>query len=215
MIKTYSEMQKIDVMPYCKTREAKDERGKTIKVPYLPWGRCKQLLHDNGAEVVYYEPLTNAEGSSLFMSAQTFTDKNGGVNRCYEVRVRIVIDDLDFTYSMPLLNGTYVVRDDTMNQLRLNNAQARAFVKGVAIRTGLGFSLWLDEDMPDSQPDDLSSHKAIAIKQRIEQLITTKLQQGKSIDDIAKAAGVTAKQLRQYLNALPVISNIEARIQKL
>lgn len=214
MLKSYNELFEIDVTPYCKYRKAKDENKKDILVPYLPWGRCKQLLHENGAETVYYEPLTNANGSSLFMSEVPFTDKNGGINRCYEVRVKVVIDDLEFIYSMPLLNGTAVVRDDTMNQLRLNNAQARAFVKGVAVRTGLGFKLWLEDDIPDNQ-DDLSFHKATAIKQRIEELITAKMQKGISLGDIAKAVGTNEKQLRNYLLVLPWLAEAEKKIEKL
>ena len=96
MLKSWNEMRKIDVLPFCDKREAKDDRGQRIEVPYLNWARCKELLHQNGAEVVYFEPCVNANGSSLFMSDQVFTDKNGVTNRCYEVRVKIVIDDLEF-----------------------------------------------------------------------------------------------------------------------
>jgi len=32
-IKSYTEMRKIDVLPYCETREAKDDRGRKIEVP--------------------------------------------------------------------------------------------------------------------------------------------------------------------------------------
>ena len=34
-IKNYAEMRKIDVLPLCELREAKDDKGRTIKVPYL------------------------------------------------------------------------------------------------------------------------------------------------------------------------------------
>ena len=146
MLKSYAEMRKIDVLPHCDLREAKDDQGKKIQVPYLNWAKCKDLLHENGAEVVYFEPCVNANGSSLFMSDQVFTDKNKVTNRCYEVRVRIVIDDLKFEAQYPLMNGSNPVKDNSMTQQRLWNAQTRAFVKGVAMRTGLGFGLWADGD---------------------------------------------------------------------
>ena len=81
MLKSFSELRKIDVTPYCELREAKDDKGKTIQVPYLNWARCKALLHENGAERVTFEPVVGANGSSLIMSDAVFTDKNGVTNR--------------------------------------------------------------------------------------------------------------------------------------
>jgi hypothetical protein len=82
MLKNWNEMRNIDVLPHCDMREAKDDKGRRIDVPYLNWAKCKELLHKNGAEVVYFEPCVNAAGSSLFMSDQVFTDKNGITVTC-------------------------------------------------------------------------------------------------------------------------------------
>ena len=119
MIKSYSEMRKIDVLPLCEKRKAKDDRGKDIEVPYLNWAKCMDLLHENGAEVVYFEPCVNANGSSLFMSDQVFTDSRGNTNRCYEVRVKIVIDDLIFEAQYPLMNGSNPVKYNSLTQQRV------------------------------------------------------------------------------------------------
>ena len=105
MLKSYKELREIDVLPFCEERETKDERGRKVMVPYLNWAKCKDLLHENGAEVVYYEPLVNENGSTLFMTKDAFVDSKGNRNRCFEVRVRIVIDDLEFIQNYPLLNG--------------------------------------------------------------------------------------------------------------
>ena len=43
-LKSYSEMRKIDVKPFCEKRDGID---------YLNWAMCIKLLHDNGAEHVY------------------------------------------------------------------------------------------------------------------------------------------------------------------
>ena len=80
MLKSFAELRKIDVLPYCEMREAKDDNGKKIEVPYLNWARCKDLLHQNGAEKVIFEPVVGANGSSLIMSDAVFTDKNGVTN---------------------------------------------------------------------------------------------------------------------------------------
>ncbi len=163
MLKSFNEMRKIDVSPYVEQRDGVD---------YLNWARCKQLLHDNGAEVVYFEPCTNENGSSLFMSEEVFTDSKGNTNRCYEVRVKITIDELTFEAQFPLMNGSNPVKDNSMSQQRVWNSQTRAFVKGVAMRTGLGFDLWLKDIESVSTEDDLSKHHIFAIKERFQQEYT-------------------------------------------
>lgn len=200
MLKSWQEMFDIDVLPLCETREAKDDKGKKIKVPYLNWAVCMKLLHEHGAEKVYFEPCVNANGSSLFMSEQTFVDKNDITNRCYEVRVKIVIDDLEFEAQYPLMNGSNPVKDNSMTQQRLWNAQTRAFVKGVAMRTGLGFGLWVKNDEAGDQTpiEDLSSHNIFAIRERMQQKCTELVKKGMSTREIAQALGINEQSLLQY-----------------
>lgn len=203
-IKNYAEMRKIDVLPFCDTRDAKDDKGRSIKVPYLNWAKCKELLHQNGAENVYFEPCVNANGSSLFMSDQVFTDSKGNTNRCYEVRVKIVIDDLEFEAQYPLMNGSNPVKDNSLTQQRLWNAQTRAFVKGVAMRTGLGFGLWLD-DMDDKDAageEDLSKHNIFAIRERMQMQYTKLVKRGLSTGEIAQMMGTSEQTVQYYLNGI-------------
>ena len=200
MIKSYDEMFAINVEPYCKKRD---------NALYLPWGRCKQLLHENGAETVYFEPLYNSNGSSLFMCDKEFTDKNGNVNQCYEVRIRTVVDDKEWVTNYPLMNGANPVKDNSMSQLRVNNAQARAFVKGVAIHTGLGFSLWVDEDDSVSDEEDLSKHNIFAIKKRVEQTISSKLSKGMSKRELVSALGMSGARVDSMLKAFDEIAQFE------
>lgn len=217
-IKSWNEMRKIDVLPYCDQRDAKDDKGHNIKVPYLNWAKCNDLLHEHGAEKVYFEPCVNANGSSLFMSDQVFTDSKGNTNRCYEVRVKIVIDDLEFEAQYPLMNGSNPVKDNSLTQQRLWNAQTRAFVKGVAMRTGLGFGLWVTGDeAEDKEPeDDLSKHSIFAIKERCEILYTNLLKKGMSENEIAKALGKEdpedVKIMFKYFGSL---HRFEERLRKL
>ena len=215
-IKSYAEMRKIDVLPYCDQRDAKDDKGRSIKVPYLNWAKCKELLHQNGAENVYFEPCTNANGSSLFMSDQVFTDSKGNTNRCYEVRVKIVIDDLEFEAQYPLMNGSNPVKDNSLTQQRLWNAQTRAFVKGVAMRTGLGFGLWLD-DMDDKGEgeEDLSKHNLWAIKERMQQAYTRAIKKGMSTGDIAKAVNKTEDEVRLLFTYFDQLNRFEQELNGL
>lgn len=216
-LKPYAELRKVDVLPYCDKREAKDDRGRKIDVPYLNWAKCMDLLHEHGAQVVYFEPCVNASGSSLFMSEQVFTDKNGVNNRCYEVRVRIVIDDLTFEAQYPLMNGSNPVKDNSMTQQRLWNAQTRAFVKGVAMRTGLGFGLWVsgDEAEDKAPAEDLSSHSLWAIKERMQIAYTNLIKRGMSTKEIAEAVGMTEDLVRVNFTYFDQLAELEKRLGSL
>ena len=215
MIKSYAEMRKIDVLPLCEKRKAKDDRGKDIEVPYLNWAKCMDLLHENGAEVVYFEPCVNANGSSLFMSDQVFTDSKGNTNRCYEVRVKIVIDDLIFEAQYPLMNGSNPVKDNSLTQQRVWNAQTRAFVKGVAMRTGLGFGLWLDDVESKSEEDDLNRHSLYSIKERMQIAYTKAIKKGMSTRDIASAVGMTEDEVKVVFTYFDQLNRFEQKLNAL
>ena len=159
MIKSFNEMRTVDVAPYVKQRDGAD---------YLPWATVVDLLHEHGAEKVFFTPVYNENGSSLFMSDQTFTDKSGNINRCYEVRIEVTVDDDTFIYSYPLLNGINPVKDNSLNQNVVFKAMARAFVKAIALRYGLGFSLWSKEEIDAQDDDDLTKHSLFAIKTRLQ-----------------------------------------------
>ena len=138
-LKSYKEMRGIDVKPYCEDRDG---------MLYLNWAKCIDLLHENGAEKVYWMPIPDEKtGSSLRMTDQTFTDKSGNANRCYETRIKVVIDADEYEMQSPVMNGSNPVKDNSMSQQRVWNSMCRSFVKCVAIHTGLGFDLWLKEEM--------------------------------------------------------------------
>lgn len=205
MIKSYEEMRKVDVRPYVKSRDGND---------YLPWASCVELLHQNGAQKVYFSPLVNEHGSSLFMSEQSFEDKNGTANRCYEVRIHVVIDDLEFDYNYPVMNGNNPVKDNSMNQLRVSNAQARAFVKAVAIYTGLGFDLWLN-DQDFVEEDSLSKHNMYSIKQLVQELYTSKLKKRMSVSDIARGVDMSEDQVKTTFTYFDQLDSFIRKLEKL
>lgn len=177
MLKSWNEMRALDISKYIKQRD---------KADYLPWASCLKLLYENGAEKVSLRTVTNEDGSSLFMSEQSFSDKNGNTNRCYEVRVEVIIDGSTFSISYPVMNGINPVRDNGMNQNAVHKAQMRAFVKCVAINTGLGFDLWLDDSDIEDSGDDLSRHSLRAIQERMQTAYTRLLKKGMTTREIAE-----------------------------
>lgn len=211
MLKPYEELRKLDVSGFCDKRKAKDDNGRAIDVLYLNWAKCVDLLHENGASLVYYRPLKDENGSFVFSSLDV-QNKDGRLCGCYFVSVEIHIDDLVFVMDYPLMNGTTVVYADTLNQLRISNAHARAFVKGVAIRTGLGFGLWVGGDETTIQ-DDLGGHSLKAIKRRVEEILTAKMQYMDESDVLA-ALGINKKQLQATLQMYEKLESFEKTLAK-
>lgn len=208
MLKSYKELRDLDVSKWVETRDGAE---------YLNWAKVVDLLHENGAEKVYFEPVVNEQtGSSLFMSEQTFTTgKDAKTNRVYETAVKVVIDDLEFIQRGPVTNGSNPVLDNSMTQQRLWNCQTRLFVKGVAIRTGLGFNLWLKEEEKnekDNWEDDLSRHNIFKIQERLQQLISSKMKQGFSVEKIATNLGISEEELRNYFTYFKILDRLEKRI---
>lgn len=205
--KSFKEMLAVDVSQYVKAREEAPD------VPYLPWAMCKKLLHEHGAETVMFWPVPGPDGSTLRKSELEFADKKGVANRCYEVVVHIKVDDLEWDTVYPVLNGNLPVKDNSMNQLRLHNAIRRAFVKGVAERTGLGFNLWLKDDMPDVEPvEDLSKHSLAKCKQRFEELVTARINQGISLEVMADRLGMDVETFRAKFSLYRELNRLEKAV---
>lgn len=151
MLKSWKDMRKVDVRPYVQKRDGME---------YLNWAKCIDLLYANGAEKVWFKPLDNpATGNPLRETETEFVDKNGNTNKGYFVKIEVQIDDKQFEFESPVTNGNNPVKDNSMTQSRIWASITRAFVKAVAIYTGLGFDLWAREeyvsDVMDAVPDQL------------------------------------------------------------
>lgn len=204
MLKKYEELRKIDVSQWVEKRDGAD---------YLNWAKVIDLLHDNGAEKVYFEPVINEyTNSSLYMTEQEFKDSKGNINRVYETAVKIVIDDIEFIQRGPVMNGSNPVKDNSMSQQRLWNCQTRLFVKGVAIRTGLGFDLWLKDELKtekENWEDDLQRHDIFKIKERVQQIYTQKMKEGLSVKEIAERLHKTEDEVKALFSYFDTLSNFE------
>ena len=208
MLKGFNELYALDVTNYVDKKRI----GGT-EIAYLNWAKCLVLLHQNGAETVYYIPLTNENGSYLFTSKET-SDKDGRTHGCYFVKVEIHIDDCVFTMDYPLVNGTVAIKDENLDQLRISTAHARAFVKGVAIHTGLGLSLWTSDD-DGALVDDLSWHRIDAIKERIQKTVTQKMQKGMSYEEVLSAVGLNGKMFEKLMSYLDTAAKAEEMLRAL
>lgn len=203
MLKSYDELRRVDVSAWVEKRDNAD---------YLNWAKVVDLLHENGAKQVYFEPVVNENGSSLYMTNQVYEDSKGNTNRVYETAVKIVIDDMEFIQRGPLMNGSNPVKDNSMSQQRLWNCQTRLFVKGVAIRTGLGFDLWLKDELKNeknSWEDDLYKHDIHKIKERCQQIYTQKIKKGLSVKEIADKLHKTEDEVKSLFTYFDILSNFE------
>lgn len=187
-IKPFGELVKVDLSgktakkPVFK-KAANGKLEKCGELDYLSWADCLAALYENGAEKVSYGNVRSNDNHPLFLI-------NGEVPF---VRVYVEVDgdrkELDF----PVIDGSKDIKMDFLAQSDVHNATQRGFVKCVAINWGLGLSLWMKEEksIEDTKTpgDDIFFHNAIAIKTRIEQMVTAKLQTGLSMDEIYSSIG--------------------------
>lgn len=132
-LKPFAELFKLDLSAEVAKRPVKKNSKQTLD--YLEWANCIKLLHENGAENVKYGMIYNENGYPCFYN------HNG---ESPFVRVWVEIDGEKYEEDYPVVNGIYVVSNP--NQLDINKAKQRGFVKAVAINTGLGLSLWIKEE---------------------------------------------------------------------
>lgn len=132
-LKPFNELFKVDLSKEVVKRPVK--KGSDLTLDYLEWANCLKLLYEHGAEKVRYGPVYNENGYPCFYN------HNG---EAPFVRVWVEIDGERFEEDYPVINGIYVVANP--NQMDINRAKQRGFVKAVAINTGLGLSLWIKEE---------------------------------------------------------------------
>lgn len=207
MLKPYEELRKIDVTPFCEDRDG---------AKYLPYNKCIDLLHENGAETVYFLPVPNPKnGSSLYESETVFEDKNGVTNRCYETKIEIHIDDKVYYMQSPVMNGANPVKDNSMSQQRVWNSMTRSFVKAVAMYTGLGFGLWLDEEADErkAQKEADVYHDILKVQERVfETLTAIQKKSDMSLAQIAERMNKTEDELKHYISMYKILNAVEKNL---
>ena len=205
MLKSFNELLKVDVTPYIEKRDGAD---------YISWTSVVKLLHEHGASKVWWDTIQSPSGHSIFMTDQVFADKNGKTNRCYEIRVKLQVDDDEFTYTYPIMNGIHPVKDDLMNQVAVEKAKQRALVKAVAIRYGLGFNVWAKDEIEDDT-DDIYKHSIKAIEERTQILYTRLIRKGMSTNDIAQALNKTPDEVKTIFTFFAQLDRFEQDLTRL
>lgn len=205
MLKSFDEMLKVDVTPFIEKRDGAD---------YISWTTVVKLLHLNGAQKVWWDTIQSPSGHSIFMTDHVFVDKNGKTNRCYEIRVKLQVDDDEFTYTYPIMNGIHPVKDDLMNQVAVEKAKQRALVKAVAIRYGLGFNVWAKEEIEDDS-EDLYKHNLKSIEERVQQIYTRLVRKGMTTNEIAQALNKSPDEVKTIFTFFSQLDRFEQELTKL
>ena len=139
-------------------------------------------------------------------------DKNGVANRCYETKIEIHIDDKVYYMQSPVMNGANPVKDNSMSQQRVWNSMTRSFVKAVAMYTGLGFSLWLDEEETERKQQHEADmyHDIKKVQERVFETVTAiQKKSNMSLGQIAEKMGRTEEELQQFLKQYKILDAVE------
>jgi len=159
-LKPFNELIKVDLSNEVQKRPVK--KNSPLTLDYLEWANCIKLLYEHGAEVVRYGMVYNDQGYPCFYN------QNG---ESPFVRVWVEIDGERYEEDYPVVNGIYVVSNP--NQLDINKAKQRGFVKAVAINTGLGLSLWIKEEEVINTNPELQKEQSKEETQTLNNQITS------------------------------------------
>lgn len=173
---------------------------------YISWVDCLILLYENGAEHVEYGNMRNAEGHSLFTYG-------GGLP---EVRVFVEIDGKRYEATYPLIDGSKDIGMDKATQSDVHNASQRAFVKCVAINTGLGLKLWQKEEQQQKEPREMdkSAHSIIVCIERVKELLANVIQEYPDERQFYSDLNLTKKQVEVIFNQSKGLQVLEDRLRR-
>lgn len=215
MIKSFRELSQMDISKYVskkptfKRNKATGAYEKTGELDYLNWADCLALLHEAGAERVTFGNVRSKEDHPVFLLS-------GGIPF---VRVYVEVDGDRRELDYPVIDGSSNLSMEKLTQGDVHNASQRAFVKAVAINWGLGLSLWQKEeraaDKERKPQDNLEYHNIFAIKRRVEQFITSKIQGGMSMDDILSCLNMSDTQYKNAMRWFDGIAALEQRLARL
>lgn len=212
-IKSFSELMQLNLKEHISKKPIlKKEGGEWKKIgelDYLSWPDCLWLLHQNGAEKVVYGNVRSGADHPLFLID----------GRAPFVRVYVEVDGDRRELDYPVIDGARDISMDKLVQSDIHNATQRGFVKCVAINWGLGLSLWQKEENEEGKrrkpSDDLEFHNIMAIKERVNRFITSKLQGGMSMEDVLSGLQLSQAQFSTVMKYFDGIATFEQRLSRL
>lgn len=159
-LKPFNELIELDISKEVAKRPVKKNSNETLD--YLEWANCIKLLYSLGAEKVRYGMIKNESNYPCFYN------HNG---ESPFVSVWIEIDGERYEEDYPVVNGMYPVSNP--NQMDINKAKQRGFVKAVAINTGLGLGLWIKEEEVLNNDKELQKELSVNETATLNDRITT------------------------------------------
>lgn len=212
-IKNFAELMDLDLKEHISKKPILKKEGgdwkKIGELDYLSWPDCLWLLHKNGAEKVVYGNVRSGADHPLFLID----------GRAPFVRVYVEVDGDRRELDYPVIDGSRDISMDKLVQSDIHNATQRGFVKCVAINWGLGLSLWQKEEKEEGKrrkpSDDLEFHNIMAIKERVNRFITSKLQGGMSMEDVLSGLQLSQAQFSTVMKYFDGIATFEQRLSRL
>lgn len=218
-MKTFIELYKLDIDKEITLKPTffKDKQTGTFKetskdkwLKYLEWSKVIVLLYKSGATSVTYGSYVNNDGYPAFYN-------NKGKNPF--VKVWVKIDEEKYEIDYPVINGNS--QTDEPKQLDIHYSQQRAFVKCVAINTGLGLKLWEREesdisDILDNEPSN--KEESDKLNEQILKAFNDAIKSGISKEEIYDAVGMNRNgltKLHQDINALDMKKDVLLKIKSL
>lgn len=199
-IKTFGEMMDVSLAdavskkPVFTRNKKTGELYQSGELDYLNWADCLALLHKHGAQQVSFGNVKSGADHPVFLLDGTLPF----------VRVFVEVDGDRRELDYPVIDGSRDIDMEKLVQSDVHNATQRAFVKCVAVNWGLGLSLWQKEEKnreEDKTAADLVeiSH-ILAVKDRVERMITQLLKGGMDMSDILSALGLRDAQFRKLMS---------------
>ena len=210
MLKPFAELLKADVSKYISKKPTFKKVGDKfvptgVELDYISWVDCLILLYENGAENVHYGNILNDKGHSLFLNEGRFP----------EVRVFVEIDGNRFEMTYPLIDGRKHLDIAKATQSDIHNASQRAFVKCVAVNTGLGLPLWQKEEKMQPKTIDESIHNLGIIIGRVRKLYAKAVQSVGEESMLLKNLNVNKKQIENIFSYSQQLSKLETALKEL
>lgn len=219
MIKNFNELYEANVQEYIEkkpTFKYDKAKGKFVetekKLDYISWVNAVILLHLNGAESVKYGNCYSSDGHSLFLVD----------GKLPEVHVWVEVDGDRREITYPLIDGSNDINMEKITQSDIHNASQRAMVKCVAINWGLGLKLWRKEEKETEairkefkEVEDISVHKIMKIKERMQISYTKAIKKGMSTKDIANALEMTEDEVKVIFTYFDQLDRFEKKLNAL
>ena len=207
---SFTELYKLDISPY-----TEDMSYSGLKLTYLNWAKCIELLYENGAKSVQYGNEHNIEGHPLFLSPVP-------LGAPY-VRVWVEVDGVRREIDYPVIAGSKSVSTESLTQDAIQRASQRAFVKCVAVNWGLGLSLWQKEEQANERAASRNNYSDQApwkCRKYVEQMMTA-IQKGKGNDsgmnfnDVLVELDMSEKEFTRMMNGFEALDKFFVGVKQL